>query len=228
MPSVLSRRSFLRLGAVGALGATACACGLQSLQRGTIENTAIKIFPRASWGALEPDLSAPVENGAYDALANPDGWRVYTEPLADILNTVVVHHSALNLSDGPYEIQQLHLQTRGFADIAYHFLIDAVGKVYEGRRIDVRGAHTGGYNTGAIGVVLLGNFESAQPTEAQLARLHLLLAHLADEYTLTHLAGHRDFQPGVTVCPGANLEPFLPTLAAEMGLEFGPDGYQPP
>jgi hypothetical protein len=96
----------LRLSAVGALGATACACGLRSPQRGAFDNTAIKIVPRASWGALEPDLSAPVENGVYDPIANPDGWRVYTEPLADILNTVVVHHSALALSDGPHEIQR--------------------------------------------------------------------------------------------------------------------------
>jgi hypothetical protein len=100
--------------------------------------------------------------------------------------------------------------------------------IYAGRDLSVRGAHTGGANTGTVGVALLGNFERGSPAKAQLDTLRALGAYLAGTYTLTHLAGHRDFQPGVTVCPGRELEPLLPGLAEELGLEFGTGGYVRP
>jgi N-acetyl-anhydromuramyl-L-alanine amidase AmpD len=117
------------------------------------------------------------------------------------------------------------MHTRGFADIGYQFVIDAGGRVYEGRSLDVRGAHTGGHNTGTVGIVLLGNFEEGVPAEAQLVSLERLSRHLADTYGITHLAGHRDFQPEETVCPGHNLAILLPELAQEFGLVYGTEGY---
>jgi hypothetical protein len=170
-------------------------------------------------------LNAPNEHGLYDPTTNPEGWLIYDQPLSGLLHTIVVHHSALPMRDGPREIQRLHMQQKGFADIGYHFVIDDLGWVYEGRSLAVRGAHTGGYNTGTLGIVLMGNFEVRQPTGAQLAYLKLLVRQLVDEYSITHLAGHYDFQPDETVCPGRNLEPLLPGLAAEMKLEFGTGGY---
>src|SRR5262245_43136845 len=57
----------------------------------------LTIIPRAAWGAVAPDLSARGEHGLYDARTNPEGWRVYDRPLAGLLNTVIIHHSALPL-----------------------------------------------------------------------------------------------------------------------------------
>ena len=187
----------------------------------------LNIIPRAGWGAVEPIVDASIE-GLYDPVVNPGGWLVYDRPLPQVLNTIIVHHSALPFSDGPFKIQSKHIQYKGFADIAYNFVIDAAGQIYEGRTLTARGAHTGGHNTGTIGVVLLGNFEEIEATEAQLMALKRLVGCLASAYTVTHLAGHRDFQPGVTVCPGENLEPLLPDLAAELQLEFGTGGYVEP
>lgn len=218
-----TRRQFLRLGACACLAA--CSSPLHS---GSAPNPVLKIQPRTYWGALEPDLDASAEYGRFDRQSNPEGWLTYTEPLPEVYNTLIVHHSALPVADGPLEIQRLHMQNKGYADIGYHFLINDRGGVSAGRVIQARGAHTGGFNTGTVGVVLLGNFESLQPTDLQLRALQSLGRYLANEYTLTHLAGHRDFQPGVTVCPGANLEPLLPTLANDLGLQFGSGGYVSP
>lgn len=187
----------------------------------------LDIIPRSEWGAVEPNLDTSVE-GIYDPATNPGGWLVYDEPLPEVLNTIIVHHSALPLSDGPLEIQYKHIQLRGFADIGYNFVIDGAGQLYEGRSLAARGAHTGGHNTGTIGIVLLGNFEETEPLEEQLLTLKQLVRCLADEYALTHLAGHRDFQPGVTLCPGENLGVLLPGLATELSLEFGTGGYVGP
>lgn len=226
----MSRHSLTRR---GFLAATLAVCGTillgASSRRGRRETCSpdlLQIVPRSEWGAAEPNLDS-VE-GLYDPVTNPGGWLVYTEPLPEVLTTIVVHHSALPLSDGPREIQQMHFQFKDYADIAYHYLIDETGQIYEGRSLTVRGAHTGGHNTGTVGIVLLGNFEISQPTEAQLASLHTLSACLIDAYAITHIAGHRDFQPGATDCPGDNLEALLPALAAELGIEFGTEGYAGP
>lgn len=95
-------------------------------QRPKCSLDSLDIIPRAEWGAIEPNLDT-VE-GEYDTITNPGGWMVYEEPLEKVLTTIIVHHSALLPSDGPREIQQMHLQFKGYADIAYHFLIDETGR----------------------------------------------------------------------------------------------------
>jgi hypothetical protein len=189
--------------------------------------SSLDIIARSEWGALEPDVQGSVEGG-YDAIQNPSGWFEYDTPLPQTLNTIVVHHSALPLSDGPFEIQQKHMNIKGYADVGYHYLIDENGNTYEGRSLNIRGAHTGGYNTGAIGIVMLGNFEETEPTEAQVNSLLQLSQCLRDEYQITHIAGHRDFQPEETVCPGKNLEALLLGFAQDLNLEFGTQGYVSP
>jgi hypothetical protein len=186
----------------------------------------LDIVSRAEWGAVDPVMDS-VE-GVYDPETNPGGWLAYDEPLEEVLTTIIVHHSALPVTDGPREIQDMHFQFKGYADIAYQFLIDERGQVYEGRSLSVRGAHTGGHNTGTVGIVLLGNFMEDSPTDAQLDSLRALSSCLIDAYRITHIAGHRDFQPDETDCPGDNLERLLPDLAAELGVEFGTEGYAGP
>lgn len=196
-------------------------------QREKCSLDSLSIIPRAKWGAAEPRIEGS-EEGVYHAVTNPQGWLVYDQPLEEVLTTIIVHHSALPTSDGPLQIQQLHFEARNYADIAYHFVIDTGGWIYEGRALDVRGAHTGGRNTGTAGIVLLGNFQVIEPTDAQIETLRSLSACLIDRYGITHLAGHRDFQPGVTECPGDNLTALLPGLVAELGVEFGTAGYSGP
>ena len=189
----------------------------------------LSLITRDGGGAAQaPQYVAGGESGAFDADANPAGWLVYPEPLAGWLKTVVVHHSALEMYDGPQAIQRLHMRQRGWADIGYHYLVDGLGQLYEGRPLNIRGAHTGGFNTGSVGVCLLGNFDVVEPAAAQLATLRALAGYLRDAFTVTHMAGHRDFQPEATSCPGASLWPLLPELAADVALTFGTGGYTPP
>lgn len=220
-----TRRTFLK-GLSTVLVADSLSALTGCAPRATVIPATLTIIPRAGWEAVEPDLNAPNEHGLYDPVTNPGGWEVYAKPLSQVLNTIVIHHSALPLSDGPREIQDLHMRAKGYADIGYHFVADAAGQVYEGRAITTRGAHTGGHNTGTVGVVLTGNFEDIHPTEAQVAVVKLLIRYLIHTYAgISHLAGHHDFQPEETVCPGKNLEPLLPGWATELGLKFGTGGY---
>ena len=76
-------------------------------------------------------------------------------------------------------IQSYHMDANGYCDIAYNFLIDKYGQIFEGRDggIDkpVIGGHAGGFNTGSVGVALIGDYSTVKPTDAQWqALVHLL------------------------------------------------------
>ena len=110
----------------------------------------LTMITRAGWGAKPPNPNSSGEGGPFDPETNPTGVFRYPQPLKDWLNTVVVHHSALPGTQGPLEIQALHMGQRGYSDIGYHFLIDPDGTLYEGRPLNMRGAHVEGYNTGSV------------------------------------------------------------------------------
>ena len=85
--------------------------------------------------------------------------------------------------------QVYHQQTNGWCDIGYNFLVDKWGNVYEGAAgsIDeaIIGAHTGGFNTGTVGVAMLGTFTAEAgmtPTGAQQAAVADIAAYRLAEY----------------------------------------------
>lgn len=97
---------------------------------------------------------------------------------------VVVHHTA---DPGPRrkdvrlylrEIQRFHQETRGWSDIAYNYLIDPTGVVWEGRGWEVVGSHAPGYNTRGIGVCFMGTYSTQKPTPAQVQAYEDLLKNL--------------------------------------------------
>ncbi len=118
-------------------------------------------FTRAQWGADER-------------------IREQTPPsYASSVKAAVVHHTVGTNSYSPGEsaaiiraIYYYHVKSRGFRDIAYNFLVDRYGQIFEGRwgGMDrpVIGAHTGGFNAGTTGVAMLGDFSSASPTTANV------------------------------------------------------------
>jgi hypothetical protein len=73
-----------------------------------------------------------------------------------------------------------HRYVRGYYDIAYNFIIDAFGRIWEGRAggIDepVLGAHAGGFNGVSTGVAVLGTFMDSVPPAPALDALERLLA----------------------------------------------------
>lgn len=187
------------------------------------------IIKRADWGALLPDHTALNESGYYDANTNPEGWYVYPDTLKNSYQTLVIHHSGFYFHNAPttlLEIQRNHREDRGWADIAYHFLVDTDGTIYEGRDIFARGAHVEGYNTGSVGVCLLGNFTIEAPSNAQLSATYLLNNWLAQYLQLTHLTGHNKFNDW-TQCPGTFLSTHIDDMATRAGLISGTEGYIP-
>ncbi|MGZ8687164.1 MAG: N-acetylmuramoyl-L-alanine amidase, partial [Gaiellaceae bacterium] len=138
-------------------------------------------------------------------------------------------------------------------DIGYNFLVDRFGTVYEGRYggIDrnVVGAHAKGFNTGSVGVAVIGSFEAgdvpaaARPPLAALLAWRLDLAHVdplttstvvsggSDRFPagipvfLRSVSGHRD--TGFTACPGNALYARLGEIAAETRAIGLPKLFEP-
>ncbi len=79
-----------------------------------------------------------------------------------------------------HAIFDYHRYVRGFFDIAYNFMIDLYGRIWEARAggIDepVVGAHAGAYNQESTGVAVLGTFTSVVPSSAAIEALERLLA----------------------------------------------------
>jgi len=63
----------------------------------------------------------------------------------------------------------------GWNDIAYTYLVCEDGRVYEGRGWNVRGAHTFGYNEIAVGICIIGDYQSRMPLPAAIQATHWLL-----------------------------------------------------
>jgi hypothetical protein len=168
---------------------------------------------------------------------------------ADQLAVAILHHTAGASPQDAGEsvavvraIQRYHVESNGWNDIGYNFLVDPFGQVFEGRAggidRDVVGAHALGFNTGSAGIALLGNFENRVLTAAERSALAGLLAWRLDAAhvdplstsslsgrSLRAVSGHRDVNS--TACPGANLYPELGGVAAEASALGLPKLYEP-
>ena len=169
------------------------------------------ITSRSSWGPRAPK-------------ATPD--------VAPRLKMGFVHHtvSANDYAPGDVPamlrgIQAYHMDANGWDDIGYNFLVDRAGQIWEGRSggIDrnVVGAHVAGFNTGSVGVAVIGDHRTVAPTSASVGavaqvlgwRLGLAGVDPTASATMTGpdgkavslrtVSGHRD--AASTECPGQQL-----------------------
>lgn len=191
------------------------------------------------------------------AYINRPGWggpptqQPGCTPSYTAVTHLIVHHQA-GVANPPYSavvqaIWQLHVNTNGWCDIGYNWLIAPDGTVFEGRAggNNVLGAHFCGTNGNTMGVCFLGNYQNDQPTAAAQASLVKLLAwkccdsgieptgsafHASSGLTLNRISGHRDGCS--TLCPGDNLYVRLPNIRLETDSFYhdptGCDGIWPP
>jgi uncharacterized protein with LGFP repeats len=170
---------------------------------------------------------------------------------------LVVHHtdtsdSYTDTAGAEAQIRSIyyyHSVTQGWGDIGYNFLIDKFGTIYEGRYsrdyaganptcddasgLGVTGAHTSGWNSGTVGVALLGTLTTHDATPAARDALERLLAWEASRngidpqatqtfvnpvsgasITTPNIAGHRDYL--ATACPGDAFYPTLPAIRRDV------------
>lgn len=111
-------------------------------------------------------------------------------------------------------IQNYHMDVRGWSDIAYSYLTDPDGNVFEGRGHGIAGGHTAGQNTVSHAICVMGNYETQKPEEELLERIAALvvLGHQSGWWPPGITGGHRDAPGASTSCPGRYLYREIPTI----------------
>ncbi|MFH2001703.1 MAG: N-acetylmuramoyl-L-alanine amidase [Planctomycetota bacterium] len=159
----------------------------------------LAVLPRSTWNAgpvgKDIDLMTPI-------------YRMTVHHTADECNTLDFDSSAAQI----LAYQDLHKNTKGWADIGYHFIIDRAGRIWEGRELKYQGAHAGNSekNKGNIGICLLGDYDRQELTEAQKEMVAGFLKKLCRIYKIdprTNLYTHRELN--ATECPGKTLQQFM-------------------
>ena len=105
------------------------------------------------------------------------------------------------------DVRRWHRQ-QGWSDIGYHYLIGRHGELWDGRDVDIQGAHcaAGGHNRNSIGVCYVGGLDrdgkTAKDTRTlqQKAALLNLLYDLRKLYPQARIYGHNDFEHN-KACP---------------------------
>jgi hypothetical protein len=163
----------------------------------------IKVYTRKDWGAKPP-------KGRFGDLGP--------------LRTAVIHHGGpvggprwtfAKAAQTCRDWQAFHQNTRGWLDIGYHYLVDARGRLYEGRPPDALGAHVENQNTGRIGINFMQDGRTHGLTFLQRRTLRKLfrsehkrlglpaLKTLANRPGDFAVLGHKEVPGQATDCPGA-------------------------
>ena len=129
------------------------------------------------------------------------------------IDKIILHHSGSPMDRTTiHGIHRWHLQ-RGWLGCGYHYVIHEDGSIFQGRPLDVVGAHARGYNEHSVGICTVGNFEIEYPTLCQQESLGKLLLWLINDKLRGHsLAIKRHKDVGVTLCPGRNFTYFIPVV----------------
>lgn len=161
-----------------------------------------------------------------------------TTPMGGTPNRITVHHSGDKddlHADSITWLRQVDLNhikgtnhPEPWACIAYHFIIDANGKVFEGRPLKYQGAHAGNPvdNRLNIGICLMGNFEEQRVPPAQRTALLNTLDRLCLQYGINRTAvfGHKHFK--TTECPGRFLSQIIEAYTQRVGAASEPERMQ--
>ncbi|MGW7280911.1 peptidoglycan recognition protein family protein [Streptomyces sp. NPDC054844] len=239
-PDEAPRTTGMTAESVEAVAASAANAGLAPLGA-----TEIPALSRAQTQAeLATQQQAKPYVGPRPKITTRRGWGaneklrekkfVYTKKV----KAAFVHHSATgnnySCKQAPAVIRSIyryHVNSMGWRDIGYNFLVDKCGKIYEGRAGGVSkavlGAHTLGFNSNSMGIAVLGTYGSKKPSSAAVKAVARLTAWKVGLYgmnprgktylksgggnlyrkgknvRLNVISGHRD--GFATSCPGKKL-----------------------
>lgn len=190
------------------------------------------IVTRAQWGA--------------DESLNDEAPGYGTE-----VKVVFVHHTVdantYTCADSAALVRAIrayHMESNGWKDIGYNFLVDKCGTIFEGRKggVDqpVIGAHNPGFNTNSAGIAVLGEYSSIDASAAAKASVAQIAAWKLGQYkydptgqvdltagmdngkfklgqtaSFYRISGHRDGYS--TECPGNKLYASIPEIRALAG-----------
>ncbi|ALC43625.1 PGRP-LF, partial [Drosophila busckii] len=175
------------------LVATAAAYFVWVLTQNTVvASNGLRILDRSEW------MGEP-----------PSGYQHLVTPVYN----VIIHHTATEGCESEdvcifrtRTIQNFHMNSLGFTDIGYNFLVGGDGQVYVGRGWHAQGQHVRGYGAVSISIAFIGTFVNVKPAEQQVQAAKRLMeegVRLHKLHTDYHIYAHR--QLSATESPGEKL-----------------------
>lgn len=124
------------------------------------------------------------------------------------------------------QIEDFHMDVRGWNAIAYNFMVGHKGQRSEGRGWGVQGGATGSpQDAYSVSISAHGNYEGVHKVTPQLIRAIVLTiadgieaGHLVPVNQLT-IKGHQE-KPYATACPGSGLMRVVPSLKGRVEREL--------
>lgn len=172
------------------------------------------LYTREEWGARDPE---PTNS------QDPDRCREAflhhtTNPDAESVTSLEEQAAAMRA------IQRFHMDTNGWSDIGYHFIVfQPFGRIERGRAFQARAvtsvpAAQGGHNTGTIAIAVYGRFDGSDKLKPETKdTIVALLERMNNRHpSLAVLGGHRDVT--ATTCPGGTLYEAVGGIARRVGL----------
>ena len=164
---------------------------------GTVTEEAVKAFQKAN------GLKA-------DGVVGEKTWEMILKSQTSLkisrrmINKIIVHCTATpeGRAVSVAEIRSWHTLPKpkgnGWSDIGYHYIIGLKGERWNGRDVDLVGAHCENQNANSIGVVYVGGVDkNGKPKDTrtieQKNALVKLLRELRRIYPKAKIYGHRDF-----------------------------------
>jgi hypothetical protein len=209
--------------------------------------------------AVHLPLLGPVRNRA-DWGAD-ERMRRGAPAYASTVSAVVVHHTAGGNDYGPADVPArlradyaYHVRSRGWSDLGYNLVVDRFGRLWEGRAGGIGravvGTHAQGFNTGTLGVSVMGDYTRAPADAAVVDALARVAAFAGRTWRfdpagwvnlrsggsprygkgavvpLPRVHGHRD--TGRTACPGSLYDQMQVVRDKGRQLLVGPPPPPPP
>lgn len=115
---------------------------------------------------------------------------------------ITVHHTLGPPTQSPEDIARFHVNQRGWCGNAYHIMIYPDGSKYQVNELSDISWHNGSNNGAAVGIVMVGNFDEAPPTDKQLDALVSEINRLKRNElpNVKYVVGHKEVT--ATGCPG--------------------------
>jgi hypothetical protein len=106
---------------------------------------------------------------------------------------IAIHHS-LTTGGSSAAFANYHVGTNGWPAVAYHFVILKNGTIEWNHNVGVLSYHVGNSNSFAVGICLVGDFRTEEPTEEQKQSLYLLVEALKKDLpNYKRTRGHDEF-----------------------------------
>lgn len=203
--------------------------------------------PRPATAGADTAVISRAQWGADESLRFDSSGKETFPPAYYAAQKLTVHHTDTTNDDPDpaatvRAIYRYHAIDREFGDIGYHYLVAEDGRVFEGRWSGTDGdpahdatgkvvtaAHVNGWNSGNVGVAVLGSLTNQGPRAGARSSVESVLADLAGRHgidpqgsgtytnpvngttwTGPNIPGHRDF--AATECPGGALYAELPSI----------------